>query len=320
MSSDALPDLLVVLGTSRFGTDWPNVSAAVRAALGPLDGAPSDMSATECEERYRALIEGRPEELTALAARLQTKRLDELSRCRAEVVARITKLCETIPLDHPVRPAAALEPTPDVKMDEVGEGEGDADGSGRRVSAGGGGKYDNELEDNWFAIAEEEERNVRRVTVGGTLVKMLKSVEKHKWAYPFKRPVTDKEAPDYKDIITNPMDFATLKKKIETGGITDLPALVSDLFLIFDNAMLYNGKGSDYYRMAGTLKEIVRHQQTVYDQWRAEHGGSLGCGKPPGPAAAAAAPPSVLAAAPGAVEDAAAPAEENVRRGGRRAR
>ena len=50
---------------------------------------------------------------------------------------------------------------------------------------------------------EEEERNSRRATVSSTLNKLLQAVAKHKWAYPFKRPVTDKEAPDYKDIVAN---------------------------------------------------------------------------------------------------------------------
>ena len=122
-------------------------------------------------------------------------------------------------------------------------------------------KYDNELDENWFAIAEEEERNTRRATVAGTLAKMLNTVAKHKWAYPFKRPVTDKEAPDYRDVITNPMDLTTLRKKVETGAVDDVDKLTSDLSLIFENAMTYNGKGSELWNMANTLKEVCKHQQ-----------------------------------------------------------
>ena len=61
-------DLLVVLGTARFGTDWPNVAMSVKAALSPLDGNnPEAPDATECENRFRALVEGNPAELTELA-------------------------------------------------------------------------------------------------------------------------------------------------------------------------------------------------------------------------------------------------------------
>ena len=68
---------------------------------------------------------------------------------------------------------------------------------------------------------------------------------KHKWAHPFKRPVTDKEAPDYKDIIKNPMDLSTLRKRVESGAVAEVAALVDGLILIFENAMQYNPKSSD---------------------------------------------------------------------------
>ena len=281
-----LVDLLVVLGTQRFGTDWGNVATAVKAALGPLENAPSEPpSATECEERFRALVEGNPAELSALAARLQSKRLEQLADSRAKIVEQIKALCEKVPAGHPARPAAVFG------GDGDGAGGGTSGGNrganrGGRTSGAAESKPENQLDEQWADIAEEEEKNSRRATVAGTLNKMLQAVAKHKWAYPFKRPVTDKEAPDYKDIITNPMDFMTLKKRIETGVVTDVPDLVADLTLIFDNAMTYNGKGTDYYQMAETLKEIVQTQQTLYTKWRQEHGGQLGA-KSAAPAGAA---------------------------------
>jgi len=215
-----LYDLLVVLGTQRFGTDWPNVSAAVKAALGPLEardeGCTEPPSATECEERFRALVEGNPAELSALASRLQTKRLGSLLASRQGLVKRIKVLCQELPPGHAARPAAAFADPPggdSVAGDEGGNpsggrGSGGGSGGGRSRSSGVAPTDDattleKELDESWPAIAEEEERNPRRATVAGTLNKMLQAVAKHKWAYPFKRPVTDKEAPDYKDIITN---------------------------------------------------------------------------------------------------------------------
>jgi hypothetical protein len=221
----ALYDLLVVLGTSRFGTDWPNVSASVRVALGPLEtrdpGCEEPPSAAECEERYRALVEGVPSELSALAARLQVGRLETLTAARAGLVERIKELCQQLPPGHPARPAAAFAEPPGTQSDVAqgaaatpadGPGGGAADASAAEKTGGRGGAgrgrpsdaaLENELEETWVQIAEEDERNARRATVSTTLNKMLQAVAKHKWAYPFKRPVTDKEAPDYKDIITN---------------------------------------------------------------------------------------------------------------------
>jgi len=126
------------------------------------------------------------------------------------------------------------------------------------------------VDERWADIAEEEDKHARRSSVSSTLTKMLMVIQKHKWAHPFKRPVTDKEAPDYKDIIKNPMDFWTLRKRVESGVVCDVPALVSDLYLIFDNAMVYNAHGSDYHKMAHTLKENVKYQFQLYNKWAAE--------------------------------------------------
>ena len=256
-----LHDLLVILGASRFGTDWPNVAAAVRVAQQPLEvkdpGCEEPPSAAECEERYRALVEGVPAELSYTASQLQSVRLDALLAAREKLCDRIKELCLQLPPNHPARPAAAFQDPP--AAPEVDEAEEAAPSSGsKRARPTTDAALEAELDDNWANIAEVEEANVRRASVPGVLNKMLQLIGKHRWAYPFKRPVTDKEAPDYKDIITNPMDFATLKKRIETGAVADVPQLVHDLELVCDNCMTYNGKGTDYYRMAQTLKEIVR--------------------------------------------------------------
>jgi len=286
-SDDNLCDLLVVLGVHRFGTDWPNVATAVRAAIGPLGcEAPA---ATECEERFRSLVEGVPAELTALAARLQAARIDNLADVRAVTLARLEVLCKLLPPGHPAGSEALAQAglaasgaaegaitaqtdgalSGDVDFDEP-DGDDDARQGGRTRLAGEFSNPDHELEDSWAVIADEESQNSRRASVSGTLNKMLAAISKHKWAYPFKRPVTDKEAPDYKEIITNPMDFATLKRRVETGQVSDVSTLVNDLNLIFDNAMKYNGEGTDYYKMAMTLKDLVAHQQTLYNVWQAE--------------------------------------------------
>lgn len=175
----------------------------------------------------------------------------------------------------------------------------------------------------------------------GALLKFVQSVTKHKWAHPFKRPVTEKEAPDYKDIVKEPMDFSTLRKRVEgvsagggrggaaargggaigggwrgggmpgscgrrkrttpllpptkprphprppvhscpaQGAVRDMAAMVRDLELIFDNAMLYNPPAADYYKMAATLKEVVRQQMSLYSAWYVAKGVQPGSPFPP---------------------------------------
>ena len=76
------------------------------------------------------------------------------------------------------------------------DGGGDGGTGARRGRTAGPAEIslEGELEDKWGDLAEEEEKATRRKADGsGLLAKLLQSVTKHKWAHPFKRPVTEKE-------------------------------------------------------------------------------------------------------------------------------
>jgi E1A/CREB-binding protein len=63
--------------------------------------------------------------------------------------------------------------------------------------------------------------------------------------------------PDYHIIVKNPMDLGTVKKKLETqGNYRDFESFSHDMNLVFDNAILYNPKGSDVHELAKSLKKI----------------------------------------------------------------
>lgn len=47
--------------------------------------------------------------------------------------------------------------------------------------------------------------------------------------------------PDYFDIIKNPMDFATIKRKLNNLQYTNCKEFTDDIDLVFDNCYLYNG-------------------------------------------------------------------------------
>ena len=51
----------------------------------------------ESEERFRALVEGKPEELSSVAARLQAQRIESLMTSRSDLVDRIKLLCQQLP-------------------------------------------------------------------------------------------------------------------------------------------------------------------------------------------------------------------------------
>lgn len=66
--------------------------------------------------------------------------------------------------------------------------------------------------------------------------------------------------PDYFDIIKRPMDLGTVRRNIDTGLYRDAAQLFADINLTFDNAMLYNPKGSDIYNLAQQTKKQMEQK------------------------------------------------------------
>ncbi|KAK9738583.1 TAZ zinc finger [Popillia japonica] len=80
-------------------------------------------------------------------------------------------------------------------------------------------------------------------------------------SHPFRQPV-DPQAlgiPDYFDIVRKPMDLSTIKKKLDLGQYSD-PWEFDDVWLMFDNAWLYNRKTSRVYRYCTKLSEVFEQE------------------------------------------------------------
>lgn len=76
---------------------------------------------------------------------------------------------------------------------------------------------------------------------------------------PFRQPVDPNtlNIPDYFDIIRKPMDLSTIHKKLTTGQYSDPWEYVDDVWLMFDNAWLYNRKTSRVYRYCTKVSEKI---------------------------------------------------------------
>ncbi|XP_044018384.1 histone acetyltransferase p300-like [Aphidius gifuensis] len=75
---------------------------------------------------------------------------------------------------------------------------------------------------------------------------------------PFRQPV-DPHAlciPDYFDIVKKPMDLSTIKKKLDAGEYRAPLDYCHDVWLMFDNAWLYNNKTSSVYKGCKKLSEV----------------------------------------------------------------
>ncbi|KYO47476.1 hypothetical protein Y1Q_0019611 [Alligator mississippiensis] len=71
----------------------------------------------------------------------------------------------------------------------------------------------------------------------------------------FAQPVNLKEVPDYLDHIKHPMDFSTMRKRLDAQGYNNLNEFEEDFNLIIDNCMKYNAKDTIFYRAAVRLRD-----------------------------------------------------------------
>ncbi|KAL1449340.1 hypothetical protein WDU94_000532 [Cyamophila willieti] len=69
----------------------------------------------------------------------------------------------------------------------------------------------------------------------------------------FAWPVTESIAPGYSNIISQPMDFSTMKQKIDDGAYATLNQYIDDFKLMCGNAMTYNHPETIYFKSAKKL-------------------------------------------------------------------
>lgn len=86
------------------------------------------------------------------------------------------------------------------------------------------------LVDSWESIAKK-------------IMNILWKCKDAEW---FQKPVdvVELNIPDYNKIITNPMDFSTIKKKLNSNSYTNVKGFVNDINLVFQNCRTYNGENS----------------------------------------------------------------------------
>lgn len=94
---------------------------------------------------------------------------------------------------------------------------------------------------------------------------MLRQLEKRDPNAFFAWPVTDLIAPGYSTIIKNPMDFYTIRKRIEQRFYDTIAEFKADVKLMCDNAMTYNQSDTIYYKTARKLWHYARDKVFTRD-------------------------------------------------------
>ncbi|XP_054648921.1 bromodomain and PHD finger-containing protein 3 isoform X2 [Dunckerocampus dactyliophorus] len=81
----------------------------------------------------------------------------------------------------------------------------------------------------------------------------------------FAEPVDTTEVPDYLEFISQPMDFSTMRSKLESHAYRSVADLEADFNLMVSNCLLYNTKDTVFHRAALRLRDlggaVLRHAQ-----------------------------------------------------------
>ncbi|CAF0805145.1 unnamed protein product [Adineta steineri] len=88
----------------------------------------------------------------------------------------------------------------------------------------------------------------------------------------FANPVDETEVPTYYSFITHPMDFSTIKKKIDRDEYTNLDQFENDFGLIIKNCHFFNEAKSPFYKAATKLRDkglnLLKQARRIYETTR----------------------------------------------------
>ncbi|KAG9002515.1 histone acetyltransferase [Tulasnella sp. 427] len=90
------------------------------------------------------------------------------------------------------------------------------------------------------------------------MARLLHDLQNHALAWPFQRPVSEADVPDYYNVIKKPMDFATMEDKLEGNKYPTFNDFVEDAMLVFSNCKKYNHEHSVYARNAGKMEKWLK--------------------------------------------------------------
>ena len=78
---------------------------------------------------------------------------------------------------------------------------------------------------------------------------------KNKDGWPFDRPITKSDAPDYFDIITRPMDLGTVRTSLLHMKYSCNQEVVEDIKQVFENCFMYNGDDAEEFQCGVRLEK-----------------------------------------------------------------
>nr|XP_039272978.1 bromodomain-containing protein 8-like [Styela clava] len=162
----------------------------------------------------------------------------------AELIEENESICNEVPDDMEVDQQSKTEPEKSsAKPTETVAAASDTDVTEAYRDI----EYDADESANWKAWKK-------------SIMILWKEIVSHRYASLFMQPVTDDIAPNYSTTVYRTTDLSTIKKNIEIGIIQTTSEFQRDLMLMFQNAIMYNNKEHDVYKMATEMQMDVMDQ------------------------------------------------------------
>ena len=83
---------------------------------------------------------------------------------------------------------------------------------------------------------------------------LLNQMMRNKDGWPFDRPITKADAPDYHKIVRRPMDLGTIRSNLNRMKYTCNQEVLEDIRLVFDNCWMYNRSDAEEYQCGVRLE------------------------------------------------------------------
>ncbi|CAG8440791.1 7097_t:CDS:10 [Funneliformis mosseae] len=92
-----------------------------------------------------------------------------------------------------------------------------------------------------------------------SVLNALKSYSEY--SSPFLKKVSSKEAPDYNKIIKRPMDLSQVSKNFKSGQYNSKKEFADDLYLIYDNCLLYNTDPANAAEIVAQVQQEIAAEE-----------------------------------------------------------
>ena len=114
------------------------------------------------------------------------------------------------------------------------------------------------LEAGWTKEDYEAVKAQEEKTFEDQCLDILNALHDHDMAWPFRKAVEAKQAPDYYTVITEPMWIERIFEKLKGQEYSEREMFKKDVNLIFENARKYNAKDTYFFKAADIMQAYAQ--------------------------------------------------------------